>query len=96
MHVQRNFIGVGLCVGMSVGRSVGRSVCLSARFLSNHDCGGYQTCIYWYVQRALNTAEFAAALSKNSVFTGGGYKKCIMCTFPVKAENGGYQMWICG
>ena len=58
MHAQRGVIGVGLCVS----RSVGRSVCLSARFLSNHGRGGYQTCIYWYVQRALDTTQFAAAL----------------------------------
>ena len=49
---------------VSVGHSVSRSVlsvcvcvCLSTRFLSNCGCGGYQTWICGYVQRALSTAS---------------------------------------
>ena len=44
-------------VGRLVDQSVCLCVCLSARFLSNCGCGGYQTWICGYVQRALGTAS---------------------------------------
>ena len=54
---------------------VSLSVGLSARFLSKHVSGGYQTWKRGYVGMCNGRSaqqESGAVLSKNSLFTGGG------------------------